>query len=360
MTTSKLFYLIFIFFLGTSISFSQKLSISGKVIEKNTKKPIANVAVFISGTTCGCTTDSLGYFSLKIPFFPCVIVADHVAYESFIKPINSSEELRIEMQPSNFSINEVSVSGKDKRKRNLRFFYSRFIKDNRSKIKVLNDSVLIFERDKMCFKARSKQPLIINNNYLGYRIKVILEEFEVTAQNGPTGERLPLNSSYGGELTKLIGYYLYEPLENFSKEKESYYKNNRRITYYGSYRHFLKAIYNNESALQGYEVEIFPNDMDTAFYEIKSAENLLNEKEYFINADLLKIYYRFDDKKMPIPEDEISERQYFSQHISVIHPTKESFIIRENGTSPNLSFIINGAMSIKSFANSLPEDYLPK
>lgn len=342
----------------TTQLFAQQQNISGRITDAETRLPIRYAEVFISGTTVGCITDSLGNFTLKVPFLPCTLVADHVAYESFIKPIENCETLNIKLKPQNNEISEISVSGKNKRKRNLRFFYSRFIPDYSNEIKVLNDSVLRFRSDKMEFYATSNEALIIENNYLGYRIKVILKEFKVIALDEPNGKQIPLISPNGGEVIKLSGYYHYEPMERYSGEKANEYRLNRRYTYYGSYRHFLKSIYDNEPEKEGYKIAVFPPETDAAFYQVEDS-TLSEARTYIILADLLKVYYRFDSEKFPIPEDALTGRHYFSQRISTIHPQKKTFLIRPNGTSPNLPFVINGTMATKSFANSLPDDYTP-
>jgi hypothetical protein len=176
----KLAFLFLLLNVIYSISFAQATfqekiqskSISGIVTNSETGKPIPHVEVFISGTTSGCITDSLGIFNLKIPFVPCTLVADHVAYKSFIKTVeNDISKLKISLTPSNYTVDEVTITGKNKRKRNLRFFYSHFISENKSEIKILNDSVLVFKRDKMEFIASSNEPLIIINQLLGYKIK---------------------------------------------------------------------------------------------------------------------------------------------------------------------------------------------
>lgn len=333
--------------------------ITGQVLDSKTKKPIPHAEIFVSGTTSGCITDSLGNFKLKAPYLPCTLVADHVSYESFVKPIKDIQQLNIQLVPSMFSLHEVSVSGKNKRKKNLRFFYSHFIPENRSKIKILNDSILVFERDKMSFKATTNKALIVENSFLGYRIKVVLEEFEVIALDGPNGKQIPLNSFEGGEVMQLSGYYFYEPLEKEFPDQKAHFKENRRTTYYGSYRHFLKSIYDEEPEQQGYEIEVFPEDQEAAFYSIPSTKTINNAKEFVILAEELKINYHFDDNNFPIPKEEIGDRYTLSIRESHIYPTKDPFIIRENGTSPKLTFVIDGLMVTKSFANSLPEDYVP-
>lgn len=364
----KIGFLLFsIHILLSSFSQAQEIKISqnkenfltGIIKDSETKNPIPHVEVFITGTTSGCITDSLGNFKLKIPFYPCVLVADHVSYEAFIKPLETNEKIKIELTPSNFSLREVNVSGKNKRKKNLRFFYSHFIRENRNKIEILNDSVLVFQRDKMKFIASSNEALILVNSLLGYKIRVVLEEFEVIALDSPNGKQIPLKSLDGGEVMQLTGFYFYEPLDEQFPDKKEYYEQNRRTTYYGSYRHFLKSIYDNDPENQGYLIEVSPPDQEAAFYEIENMNTVNTQKEFVIMADTLNITYHFDDKKFPIPKEEILGRNYFTTRKSVIYPTSEPFYIRENGTSPKLTFIIDGLMVIKSFANSLPEDYQP-
>ena len=334
-------------------------NITGSIIDAKTKKPIAHVEVFISGTSTGCITDKHGNFKLETPFFPCVLVVDHVSYDSFIKPLKSAEKLKIELAPSVFAINEVNVSGKNKRKNNLRFFYSRFIPEDRSEIKILNDSVLVFQRGKMEFKASSNEALILENSVLGYLIKVVLEEFKVIALDGPNGKQIPLNSMNGGEVLQLSGFYFYEDLEKVLPDKKTYFSKNRRTSYYGSYRHFLKSIYDNNPEQQGFEVEASSPNQEAIFREIKETQTVNNAKEFIINADKVKVSYYFNDKKFPVSREEIEDRFYVNRRESFIYPSKESFLIRENGTSPKLSFVIDGLMVTKSFANSLPDDYVP-
>lgn len=333
--------------------------LTGKVIDKDTRNPIPNTAIFVSGTTIGCITDSSGNFILRLPYLPCILIANHVSYEAYVSPVISNSDIILELQASVYRIGEISVSGKDKRNRNLRFFYSHFIQKDQSKIKLLNDSVLKFERDKMSFKASCSEPLIIENKILGYRITAIIEEFKVTVQDGPGGEQLPLNSTNGGETMNLNGYFFYEPLNNLIPEKEYIYKENRRMAYYGSYRHFLKSLYDSDLPNQGFIVKSIPND-STAFCQNKSDSLMLGEKEFSIKADSLRIYYYYDRKMQPVPIKHLTNRHYVYQKTSRIYPTKDSFIVRRNGTSPRLTFIISGGMKVENFANSLPEDYSPE
>ncbi|WP_297098114.1 carboxypeptidase-like regulatory domain-containing protein [uncultured Draconibacterium sp.] len=351
------FSLSLLFFCILSISVFAQQTINGQITDAETDLPIRHAEVFVSGTTVGCITDSQGKFSLQPPMRPFVLIADHVAYESAVVPITGEENVNLKLNPATITIGEINVSARNKRKKNLRFFYSHFIEEDRNKIEILNDSVLIFNRDEMKFVAKTNEPLIVLNHILGYKIKIILEEFSVIAFDGPNGKQLPLNSMNGREVTEFTGYYYFEPLENYSSEKAENYRVNRHDAYYGSCRHFLKSIYDNDLEMQGFKIETLSPESETAFYEIGEYDD--HTKEYVISADSLKVCYRFDKKGFPVPEEELSSGKVYSQKISVIHSTNESFLIRENGTSPRLPFIIEGLMTIKSIVNSLPEDYTP-
>ena len=359
MTPARFSVSLFIFCILASNLFAQQQTISGRITDAETHLPIPHTEIFISGTTVGVITDTLGNFSIKVPFLPCTLVADHVSYDSYIKAIDKRQQLNIELVPSNFSLDEVNISAKNKRRRNLRYFYEHFLGESPQKTSILNDSVLVFQRDKMQFSATSTDPLIVENNYLGYRIKVILEEFKVIAREGPNGKQLALNSPNGGEVLQLKGYYYYEALEMEQPSKAVYFTKNRRLAYHGSYRHFLKSIFDNNPGAQGYQISIFPGEQTAAFYQIENSKLSTQTKEYIILAKKLEIYYRFDEADYPIPEEFLHDRFTYSQRKSVFYPVKAPFLIRSNGTSPNLNFVIDGAMDVTNFANSLPEDYTP-
>lgn len=362
---TKLKYLsqstLFIFLLFFTFEAEAKKDVANGIITDSiTGEPIAHVEVFISGTTVGCITDGQGKFSLKLPFLPCALVADHISYKPYIKILqNSPPELKISLTPSVYSISEVEVKSKSNRRSNLRYFYSHFIPENRKKIEILNDSVLFFSRTDMKFTAKSNAPLIIVNRYLGYKITVLLDEFSVIRTNGPTGEQIRLNSNKGGVIKTLSGYYYYELLNDNSPKKMEEYVNNRRNTYYGSYRHLLKSIYEDDCEAQGFLINSFPEEESAGFIRTGNTISSGNVDEFNIDADSIHIYYYSDVNKNPMPVEETSWRRFYNQSYSKIYPTNEPFLLRQNGTSPKLTFVIIGLLFDKSFANSLPEDYVP-
>lgn len=361
-----LFSTTFLFLLDSNAQNSRNNSnqsqfLSGNIVDSETNIPIAYAEIFISGTSSGCISDSLGNFTLKIPFFPCTLIADHVAYKSFITPLEKHKEHQaIKLKPYIRLIEPVSVSGKDLREKNQRFFYSYFIQENKKYIEVLNDSILIFNRNDMEFTAKSYDPLIIINKFLGYKIKLVLDEFMVFYTDGPTGSRIPLNSFNRAEVMELSGHYYFEPLQANTIQQQNFYEENRRKSYFGSHRHFLKAIYKNDMGIQGYSISIFPKEQKKPFVEINRILPYADCKEFVIHADSLLVEYHFDRNGIPINKKNIGKQKNRRKQKSTIYPTKEPFMLYEFGVSPNMSFKTNGLKVFKSFTNTLPNDYDPE
>lgn len=76
---------IIVFLLTSVVAQAQQVggNVTGTVVDKNTKEPIAHVQVFVKGTTLGTTTDTNGNYSLKnIPAGQRTIVAKFVGYST--------------------------------------------------------------------------------------------------------------------------------------------------------------------------------------------------------------------------------------------------------------------------------------
>ena len=75
--------LIIIILLLSSQLFAQEV-IEGVVFDKSTNRPIKNVNILVSGTKLGTSSDSRGYFFIKVEKLPQSIEISHVAYETRI------------------------------------------------------------------------------------------------------------------------------------------------------------------------------------------------------------------------------------------------------------------------------------
>lgn len=335
--------------------------VSGQVVDSETGTAIPYAEIFISGTTRGCISDINGRFSLDVHSFPCTLVADHVAYETYASKLNAKKTIQISLTPKIYTIKEIHVSSKSNRKKNLKLFYRYFIGDSHKNIAILNDSVLRFKNTKKEFVAYSEEPLVYINKTLGYKTKVTIKEFMLFRKEYPYGPKLSLISGKGGIYVHMSGYYFYSPLESYSSKQTQKYETNRHRFYYGSEKHFFRSMYNNDLSLQGFELKVFPEHKGLkGFREIKKLHAGLTGKHYFMDCDSIKITYWYDKNKIPINVKQLVNKAYTSHEVSTIYRSKAFFTLRENGTSPNVNFIAKGPLSrSNSFANSLPQDYNP-
>ena len=361
LTKQAVFNIIFLLFVFNSVAQKDNLT-TGIITDASTGKPIPHVEVFISETTIGTTTNEKGNFTLNVPFFPCTLVADHVSYDSYTKNMDGSEhELKINLKPSLIEVQEIKVAGRSNRKRNLRFFYSRFIRENRKKFEIVNDSVLLFKKNEKEFIAYTKEPLIIINKILGYKIKLKQMNFRIHKTESPGGVEIPLKDRRGMEYGKLSGYFYYEPIKTNSLKQMMKFISNRRKFYFGSDRHFLKSVYHYNVEDQGFSMQTYPKGKNLAgFKEFKNQDKKGDGKTFYMDADSIKVTYTFGKDRYPYTYKTGNNSMTFYSETSKLYRTGNIFSIGEDGTCPDACFVIVGPMAPGTyFANSLPRDYNP-
>jgi hypothetical protein len=95
-----------------SVDVHSILSIKGKVINEQTKEPIAGVSVMIKGAIQGVITDTIGNFSIQMSARQRTLQYSSIGYESTeVRVSESSENLRIEMKQSTKVMDEIIVVG---------------------------------------------------------------------------------------------------------------------------------------------------------------------------------------------------------------------------------------------------------
>ena len=80
----RLFFISIFFFLAGGIQ-AQKITISGKVIDKGTREPLAFASVWIRGKTVGTITNLQGEFDFHIlaEYRNEILVISMLSYQSF-------------------------------------------------------------------------------------------------------------------------------------------------------------------------------------------------------------------------------------------------------------------------------------
>lgn len=240
-------HLIVLFTLICNLILSQEQispRISGIIIDAETREPIPYANIFISQSSIGCASDKNGYFEMRnLPYGRFEIIGSVLGYELLKINIgiynNSRRNLRFEMYKQPIQLPDVTVSGKQprKRKRNLSRFKKTLLgtSENGQNTYITNEEVIRFNDDIFgILKAYADEPIKIVNHSLGYNIHYVLEDFE-------------LSSNY----VKYTGYpHFIEKTATTYHDSADWY-DNRRMTYLGSFRHFLTTICENYELTNG-------------------------------------------------------------------------------------------------------------
>lgn len=112
---------------------------------------------------------------------------------------------------------------------------------NAEKCKIKNKEALVFRfyEKSQRLRAFADEPLLIENQGLGYIINYQLEYFEMNMEKGST--------SY-------MGYTMFTEMEGKNKNDEQKWNRNRVETYTGSLMHFMRSLYWNRFAEEGFDV----------------------------------------------------------------------------------------------------------
>jgi hypothetical protein len=225
-------------------AFSQK--IKGEIKDAKTGEVLPFVNVFISNTTKGTATDTLGLFELSgLSYGTYTVVASMVGFEAFRQDITLNEAskevfVEIQLKPLEQKLEEIAIKSKrDKRWENdLKEFRKIFlgISENVKPCQIKDEYLIDFERKNNNLIAQTERPIEIENRALGYKISFVLKRFEASKT-----------------FFVIAGDAFFEELIPSPTERELWRKN-RTESYRGSMTHFLQSLARKTTADDGFEI----------------------------------------------------------------------------------------------------------
>ena len=219
-------------------------TITGTITD-TTGAPIPQANVFIASSMAGTTTNDNGVYTLSgIPLGTLRLVVSSIGYESdhvdlFLREARTYTQ-DFQLRERIYELGEVTVSTNNRRwQRQLERFTTIFIGEspNAQETTIINPEVLDFSGRGGEFRAQASEPLIIENKALGYKLTYFLNEFIAE----------PNSWRWDGEP-------LFEPLEPSSPEEAARWNAKRDSAFYGSFRHFLLSVINNQVEEQGFKI----------------------------------------------------------------------------------------------------------
>ena len=219
-------------------------TITGTITD-TTGAPIAQANVFIASSMAGTTTDDNGLYRLPgIPLGTLRLVVSRIGYEPdhvdlFVREARTYTQ-DFKLREKIYELGELTVTSNNRRwQRQLERFTNIFIGEspNAQETAITNPNVLDFSGRGGEFRAQASEPLIIENKALGYKLTYFLNEFIAE----------PSSWRWDGEP-------LFEPLEPSSPEEAARWSAKRDSAFYGSFRHFLLSVINDQVEEQGFKI----------------------------------------------------------------------------------------------------------
>ncbi|MCX6134342.1 MAG: carboxypeptidase-like regulatory domain-containing protein [Ignavibacteriales bacterium] len=230
-----------------SATFAQYATLAGRVLDDSTSAPLANVNIYIAGSTLGANTNENGVFEIRnIPLGNHDIVASRIGYllSTFRTSLGEprKREIEIRLKPTNVEMTEVVISAPDPTewKNDLAKFSDLFLGTTRNAkgCRIMNPEVLDFKSEgNDIFEATARRSLEIENLALGYHLTFLLKSFRKE-----------------GDIMTFEGFPKFRELKPASPKGTEEWKENRMRAFRGSMRHFLMALFRRELNPTGYSI----------------------------------------------------------------------------------------------------------
>jgi hypothetical protein len=238
------------FLLLTSLALTaQRNIIKGRVVQAAGGEPVPNASIFVNSSTRGTTSKADGSFELTdVPAGNHDIVVSCIGYVTVLHAYSAKDlpltlEVRMKPKASELATVFVEPDEKDGWNRWGKFFLDNFIGTTAysEDCRLKNPEVLRFRYSKKTNRLTvlADAPLIIENRALGYNIQYQLEEFSF---------------DYNKSLLLFMGYTLFEDIPTEREGQKKRWAENRTRSFRGSVQHFMRSLYRNDLAVEGFLV----------------------------------------------------------------------------------------------------------
>ncbi|UBM58690.1 TonB-dependent receptor [Marinilongibacter aquaticus] len=353
---SKLLVLFFLHI--TSLKAQKPFSIYGQVISEGSEESLPFTNVFLEGTTLGAQSGQTGDFRIdNIPPGKYRLVFTLLGYETKIMDLDLIKEpgrMKIKLSPSAISLDEVKIVGNRNKdwERDYKKFERAFIglNYNSKDVRILNKEAIDFKSIDNNLIATSKEPILIENKLLGYRIEYFLEDFHSNKKT-----------------TAFKGLAHFEEMDN-SDEKEKW-KENRLKVFKGSINDFLIALSNNQLKDRGFDAFFLRSynavtiPKSSLFYDITSNRHYEVIPKEIIQPMSGGLYHM----NFPLPMEVVYTRRRLSNFVFPDAPHPYTMLIprasvdftKQGQLLDPFSIELRGAMGKNAIAEMLPKNYIP-
>jgi hypothetical protein len=209
---------------------SQTIQLNGVILDSIDSKPVSNAIVYIASSTISTKTSESGTFSFsKLLPGNYQLIISRLGYHTKQIEVTVRDKsliLNIFLASKQTMLDEVAVHVDNDRKKNLALFEKEFLGSSGDQQCVItNQDVLDLRYDSKnkILLVKAERFLEISNSYLGYKIHFWLKEFR---------------ADYYSNTCHYSGVAMFEEMKGTKRDQQRWIKN-RKLSYDGSFRHFL-------------------------------------------------------------------------------------------------------------------------
>ncbi len=107
MKKQKILLIIMLIF---NISLSSQITINGKVIDRDSQKPLSFANIKMAGTFLGTVSGNDGSFSLQVKSLPVTLIISFIGYQTDTIVVNENQFLTIYLAPKSILTDEITVT----------------------------------------------------------------------------------------------------------------------------------------------------------------------------------------------------------------------------------------------------------
>ena len=292
-------------------------TIKGWVRDRDSKRPIESVNIYLNETTIGTSSMKDGNYQIDhVPIGSYTIVFSHVGYypvtydftvdKTGKMVINSLMETNISLLDA-VAVESSPLVTEEENEEMLKIFKRELLgtSSNATKCEILNEEVLSFSFNPLeqLMKAYASEPVRIENRALGYLINYEMEFFESSS-----------------ETIRSLANIKFEELEPQDDKEQKKWTQNREKAYKGSFRHFMKSIIENDYYSEGFRVYRVENryDIDEKNLTPVQRDRIVEETE-----DPLEFKVSFDDYLFVTYTRELESAAYINDVIEQMLKSKD-------------------------------------
>ena len=226
------------------VSVAQTTTLTGYVVDAATGKAMPFCNVYLNGSTRGTVTNEQGQYTLSgIPLGTVEVVASFVGYQPQRRTLRldngQGERVTFRLKPDDKTLATVTVRGNLKLwQRHLKQFKRQLLGEPfGGQCAITNSDVLNFKEEGGHLKATAKEPLIIDNQALGYRLYYDMLYFDGAYQK-----------------VYYAGTTRFEELKPADERQANRFRRNRMRAYKGSIRHLMASLVDSTYEQEGFLV----------------------------------------------------------------------------------------------------------